>query len=291
MKKLVIVLSAFLLVSAVVLMTGAGTDINGNRTVEGNLTVKGTCTGCGGGGANITSNTFASPPGTCAHTSTQSDLDYITDSWWISRLCTATNVFSYWGQYGAGIPADSISNWTGVNLVNSHLTCTNSTGVTHCSITQNGGSLNWGMYNKNVPSTPFVIDILWRAYEAPINSINTGIYFYDGTKLMGIEWLSQSNNTQLRVEKITNVTTDSGTAGALQALSYVGPTIGGMCGRLADDGATLTFAYALDCRTFTTIFSEAVGTFITPTKYGFGGLNADSTTNTAEMWIPMINVH
>jgi hypothetical protein len=64
-----------------------------------------------------------------------------------------------------------------------------------------------------------------------------------------------------------------------------------MCGRLADDGATLTFAYALDCRTFTTIFSEAVGTFITPTKYGFGGLNADSTTNTAEMWIPMINVH
>ena len=243
------------------------------------------------GGPSITSGPFVSLPGTCTHTSTQSDVYYFTDSWWINAVCTATNTFSYWGQYGAGAPAGKVSDWTGVNT-GANWTATDSAGSIYIKITTNS-SLNWRLLTKVVPATPYTIDIFWRSYEAVVSAQNTGVYFYDGTKLMGLEALALSGVYYLRVEKMTNVTTDGSTAASLNggsSVNLMGPWAGGLCGRLSNDGATLTFAYSMDCRIFSTLFSEAVGTFITPTKFGFGGLS-QAAGPYVELWVPSVYVH
>lgn len=51
MKKLVLAFAGVL--TALVVVYGAGTTINGTRVINGDLTVKGTCIGCGGGGALV----------------------------------------------------------------------------------------------------------------------------------------------------------------------------------------------------------------------------------------------
>jgi len=107
-KHIVLVLALLVMGAAVVLMTGAGTDINGNRTVEGNLTVKGTCTGCGGGGASITQGTFASLPGTC----TTNDLYYFTDSLYTVARCSATNTWTEFYDGKTATPWNSGSTWS-----------------------------------------------------------------------------------------------------------------------------------------------------------------------------------
>ena len=43
--------------------------------------------------------------------------------------------------------------------------------------------------------------------------------------------------------------------------------------QLRNDGTDLYFDYSLDGANFTNLWSEAVGSFITPTQYGFGGLS------------------
>lgn len=270
--------------------------------------------GAGGGGPNVTSGTFSSLPGTCTHTATQSDLYYFTNSWWINTVCTATNTWSYWGQNGFGTPAGPAAGWT---LVNTASNCgsgasvciaisDDSAGDVYLNI-NNNASLNWRIADKSTPGTPYTIDTYIRASQAMASTDAAGVYFYDGTKLMGLEMLGQgtgNNAPFLRVEKITNVTTDNSTAasnrvsatGETSNGTYVGPLFGGICLRLANDGSTLTFAYSLDCRNYNTLFSEPVGTFITPTNYGFGGLSFLSNTGQTGtpfvgLWVPEVYVH
>ena len=110
---------------------------------------------------------------------------------------------------------------------------------------------------------------------------------YDGTKLIGIEFLTGGSASRvMRVEKITNVTTDSGTAvsftltaGTAMNYSLPAPDTGGWFVRWRDDGSSIFADYSLDGSNWTQIFTESVGTFITPTAYGVGGLNETGTTN------------
>ena len=45
---------------------------------------------------------------------------------------------------------------------------------------------------------------------------------------------------------------------------------------LRNDGTDLYFDYSLDGANFINLWSEAVGSFITPTQYGFGGISDTS---------------
>ena len=96
---------------------------------------------------------------------------------------------------------------------------------------------------------------------------------------MGFEFLIQSSGVLPRVERINSVTSDNGTAAtygsqsqAQMLNSYMSP----VWVQLRNDGTDLYFDYSLDGANFINLWSEAVGSFITPTQYGFGGISVTS---------------
>jgi hypothetical protein len=140
------------------------------------------------------------------------------------------------------------------------------------------GSLSWGILKKTAPVAPWsVADYTKAAMVSSGNAQDVGLYLYDGTKLLGIEVLVQGRPI-LRIERINNVTTDNSTVftqsfGATDFFQWPNPMTGGMFVRWRDDGTTLFADYSLDGSNWFNLYSEAVGAFITPTAYGFGGLN------------------
>lgn len=156
-------------------------------------------------------------------------------------------------------------------------------------------SLNWRGRSLAQPSTPYKLTVYIRSDELQNVSgaaSTMGIYFYDSTKMMGIEFLNLAGGgllwcNQIRVEKMANVTTDTGTSatlpaggGACSPVSGGGNAFpqgyGGFFLRIKNDGSTLTFSYGFDGDNFIDLYSESVGTFITPTKIMFGGLNLNN---------------
>jgi hypothetical protein len=146
------------------------------------------------------------------------------------------------------------------------------------------GGLSWGILKKTAPSTP------WSAacfMKATLNSNGgasvVGLYLYDGTKLLGMEILDTGSFPVFRVERLNNVTTDNSTVFtqpfANANLLTTSPMTGGMYLRWRNDATTLFADYSLDGSNWINVYSEAVGAFVTPTAYGFGGLNDGMTQN------------
>jgi hypothetical protein len=145
--------------------------------------------------------------------------------------------------------------------------------------------LSWSILKQAAPATPYSIAAFFKCIQYSNGSQATGLYFYDGTKLMGLEILTGNSGhaIQLRVERISNVNTDNGTQKIVSlfpdntgALQLPNPLTGGMYARLRNDGTTLYFDISLDGSNWTNFYSEAVGAFITPNAYGFGGVSVTS---------------
>lgn len=137
-------------------------------------------------------------------------------------------------------------------------------------------SLNWRLQAITAPSTPYTITAQiygGTTIQAASNSSLCGLYFYDGTKLYGIEYLNQGAGYNIRVEKITNVTTDGSTPAGPNGTGFQNAFLYPQWLRVKDDGTNLVFSYSADGQNFIQLFSEAVGTYMTPTKVGFGGLS------------------
>jgi hypothetical protein len=189
------------------------------------------------------------------------------------------------GGGGASVPALSSFAW--VNQGSGSARQTVSSGPIEIVIPDRG--LNWSGLFIAAPSTPYKVTANIRGYQASAASTGLfGLYFYDGTKLEGFEILLQTGGTVgSRVEKIANVTTDSGTAhsGAANSGAVLTNGIAMLLGissywlQLRNDGTTIYFDYSIDGANFINFFSEAVGTFITPTKIGVGGLSLTSGAN------------
>jgi hypothetical protein len=177
------------------------------------------------------------------------------------------------------VPQQSGFSW--VNQGSSTFTQTAPGGPTVMVIAPNA-SLNWRGLFITQPSPPYKIRVQIRALSANVNSQTTGLYFYDGTKLYGIEVLNQAGSVNtLRVEKITNVTTDGSTAASV-ILGIIGSMPIWL--QLRNSGTTLNFDYGLDGVNFVNLFSESVGVYMTPTQVGWGGLNA-TTSNVLHNWL------
>ena len=139
-----------------------------------------------------------------------------------------------------------------------------------------------GLFKTPTNATPYKVRARAVAFCTESNASLYGLYFYDGTKLMGMEFLNGSVGQYPRVEKITNVTTDSGTANSLQGTGsqvLQQPTF-----QIRNDGSKLWFDFSLDGINFFNVFSENVGTFITPTKIGFGGLCNGGGNDRSIVW-------
>jgi hypothetical protein len=143
-------------------------------------------------------------------------------------------------------------------------------------------SLNWRMLAITQPSTPYKVIAQSRSWvPAYTSSADSGFYFYDGTKLCGFEFLTQSGGCVPRIEHITNVNTDGSTAkaGSQGDGQYFAPLFSPLWVQLRNSGTTLYFDFSFDGIHFTNWYSEAVGSFLTPTKVGWGGISV--TNNSA----------
>ncbi len=187
---------------------------------------------------------------------------------------------------GGGFSCPSLASFTWVNQSTSTaIQNGSSSGPILMKLLDSNASLNWRGLFVAQPSTPYKV-ITQHHIDLGggfANSQAAGLYFYDGTKLMGIELLSQSGGVILRVEKINSVTSDNSSAATLgvqsSAVSYAIPLQGTFWLQLRNSGSTISFDYGFDGQNFINLFSEAVGTFITPTQIGFGGVSVTSLTN------------
>jgi hypothetical protein len=136
---------------------------------------------------------------------------------------------------------------------------------------------------SNAFSTPYSIAAEFSEISAQPQSGGAaqvaGLYLSDGTKFEGLECLQAPSGSSLRVEHLTNFSTDGGTVfgpDAFVATSAVLPfttscTQGAMYARWRNNGTTLFADVSPDGVVWQNVYSEAVGSFITPTSYGWGG--------------------
>lgn len=196
-----------------------------------------------------------------------------------------TTVINGWGSSSGGDSAPvatvpALSGFAWVNQGTNTAVQTTASGpilMTFPSVIT--GSVNWRGLFVSQPSPPYKLQAqIKMSVLLFANTQLAGVYFYDGTKLEGFEFLSQSGGTTPRVEQITNVTSDSSSAYTGQ--SFIGNPLSPMNAaiwvQLRNDGTTIYFDYSFDGVNFVNVYSEAIGSFLTPTKIGFGGLSAVS---------------
>ena len=180
---------------------------------------------------------------------------------------------------GVNFIAPTVASFAWVNQNSGSTTQTISGGPILMALPNLSG-LNWQGLFLSPPSAPYKVRALVRANNPiPSGTAAAGLYFYDGTKLEGFEFLAVASYLP-RVERMTNVTTASATVYTGVSPSGTSPWYSPLWIQLRNDGTDIWFDYSTDGINFINVYDEAVGTFITPTKIGFGGVNLTPTTNT-----------
>jgi len=140
----------------------------------------------------------------------------------------------------------------------------------------NAVALNWRiLYKSPIYATPYTVIAFIKPLQNELNSQATGLYFYDSGsgKLMAFECLSQTTGYRLRVERLTDVNTSAST---LYTGNIASTFSSGFWIKIRNNGTTLYYDVSMDGANWRNLASENVGTFLTPDKVGFGGINANS---------------
>jgi hypothetical protein len=284
----------------------------------GNTTSAVTVTGAGTSGQVLTSNgasadpTFQTVSGTGTVTASAGALTNravvlgagTTDTRVVAGLGTTGQVLTSNGSGAdptfqasaggsSGGTAGPLSGWTAVNT-GSNWTAADLNGGIGVTITTDAAS-NWRVLTKAIPATPFVISFHYRATLWPVSTVSiAGVYFSDGTKFEGLEiYSTASTGLTLRVLKMNDdIGTGATVAASISQAAATAPislTSADGYSQLADDGTTLTWSWSLDGEIWTVLWSEGVGSFLTPTTYGFGGL-ASTTGPPVLIWMRDVTV-
>lgn len=180
------------------------------------------------------------------------------------------------GSFGGLVGTSSIpqTGWTVVNC-GSNCVYNDFSSASQNFFVSDNSTLNWRLVERSLPASTYTVIFTIDCKVAIFNtsSVDCGVYLYDGTKLEGYELLSQNTpSCKLRVEHITNVTTDNSTAFGPTA-NLVGCTA---TLKIVNDGTHRTF-YHWSSGSFTQDLQETTGTFLTETSFGFGGVSVSGT--------------
>jgi hypothetical protein len=231
----------------------------------------------GGGGATLSSGTFASIPGTCTANSL---LYFITDSVYSYAACTATNTYTYYGPLGVNVPPPS-SGWTWDNQASGTIDSTN--GYEYMVVPKSGTVSLTGRY-RTAPGTPYTITalLLHDLSGTPPGSSGTAtnggmcLSFRDGTgKISNLRIFRDASGEGMVADKWTTSTSFS----AAYAGNY--QSVGGLTIdlayrefqwlRLADNGTNLTYSWSVDGQHWNQFFQVGRTDWFAsgPTQVGF----------------------
>ncbi len=130
------------------------------------------------------------------------------------------------------------------------------------------------------PSTPYALTAIVSSNFATGANQLSGIGFYDGTKLLTVSNLNQS--LWLEVYYWSSVTAIVSQEFVTTA-GFLGPPNGSYFLRIANDGATLTFSVSFDGISYTSMYTQSVGTRLTPTHIIFWGVENNSLAYTTNL--------
>jgi hypothetical protein len=200
----------------------------------------------------------------------------------IAATVTAKTLTDIEARAAGGGTAGPLSGWSGLNTGADWTAADLNGGI---ALTIAPGGANWRMLTKPVPSsTPYVISVHFRAtlYMLSSNPMSAGLYVSDGTKWMGMELYTTSGGMFARVLS-ANDFIGTGTNVLITLTQPFGLTPADAYLQVANDGTNQIWSWSLDGQLWTEIFTQNIGTFLTPTVYGIGGVNA--TLNTDLIWL------
>jgi hypothetical protein len=166
---------------------------------------------------------------------------------------------------GSSVPT---SGWTLQNAVNSDLTFNNFAGNAVAMSMQAINTSDAGMTTQAIPGATYTVTATLNCIgpNVQLNSQLCGLGLFDGTKAETIEILQQAAmiGVGLRVTTWSNLHAGTITAihGPTYAITGTQPTF-----KVHDDGTTRTWSY-YENGAFVSFYSEASGTFLTPTAVG-----------------------
>jgi len=190
----------------------------------------------------------------------------------------ATNI-TFNATGGGSSSTVPLTGWTLLNASAAFLTFNNypGTGTGPLSIGGDGQStVQWGLAYQAIPGATYTVIATLNCIMADItaNSQVCGLYLTDGTKLYGIEVVSQAMPTgyvQLETRQVANVTSGGSVGnGPQHAIVSSNPTL-----KVVDNGTNRVWSYYSN-GSFITFLSEASGSYLTPTGVGPGFLSVDT---------------
>lgn len=186
---------------------------------------------------------------------------------------------------GGNIPQPpALAGFTWVNQGSSTATQNGGAGTPILVAIPRTAALNWRLLTMAQPSTPYHLSVVYKAGQNNANSSTSGIYFRDsvGGKMLGLELLTQAGVATIRVQRITNTTTDGSTV--FTNAIYNAPAsfnfspINTAIWRIRNDGSKLYFDWSFDGYNWSNWYNENVGTWLTPDSVGIGGVAATGGT-------------
>lgn len=246
----------------------------------------------GSGGASVTSGTYASLPGTCTHTSTQSDLYYFLDSAYQNSVCTATNTWTlFLSQFGKAFDPQ-VQTWSWVNQSSAIVDST--FGGIVLTGTANGG------YNQQcrfitAPATPYTITAAFEAMVEHVNTAEVGLAWRDSSTGKMTHYSAQfgtSNGPVFGAEKSTNATTYAGSDYTLTPNSQWGGNRNSLIVlQIKDDGTNHIRQLCIDgnhCVTQNTV--SRTDFLAVPDQVGMC-VNSNSSNTVPVLWMLSFQVH
>lgn len=205
----------------------------------------------------------------------------------LGLLCRAQSVFPPPGGGSSGSSLPLLSAFTWVNQGTASAKQTVANGPIQITVVDNA-SANWRLLKQAVPATPYKLVVQLRSTRPrAANSQAACLYFYDGTKLEGFEFLSALAGVAPSIFKMNDtVGTGRSQVSAGYFTSEVGQSVDSFNApvwlQFRNDGTSIYFDWSVDGVNFTNLYSETMATFITPTAIGIGAL---SVANDASQWV------
>lgn len=205
----------------------------------------------------------------------------------LSLICRAQSVFPPPSGGGGASSLPLLSAFTWVNQGTATAKQTQANGPIQITVIDNATS-NWRLLKQAVPATPYKLVVELRStHPRAANSQAACLYFYDGTKLEGFEFLSALAGVQPAIFKMNDT---GGTGRSQVSAGYFTAEVAASVDsfkapvwlQFRNDGTSIYFDWSVDGLNFTNLYSETMATFITPTSIGIGAL---SVANDTSQWV------